>query len=156
MKNTFISFFLVSSIFSIQALAASDASRWSMRFLAKASNSILVASNQSLDQQKVICGISGKKVSTLSQNLKALVDEKISLLTSQQKNEIRSRALSCQDECTCDIYAYYFEQSADPKDKQALTNLSSAKESIKAEARLACAQKFMEFCHSQLLKFISK
>jgi hypothetical protein len=156
MKKSFISFFLVSSMISIQAFAGLDASHWSMRFLARASNSILVASNQSLDQQKVLCGISGRQVSMLSQNLKALVDEKMSHLTTRQKKEIRQHALSCQKECTCDIYSYYFEQSSDPKDKQALTDLSPAKEKMTAETRLVCAQKFSEFCHSQLFKFISK
>ncbi|MGZ5279377.1 MAG: hypothetical protein ACXWC9_05520, partial [Pseudobdellovibrionaceae bacterium] len=86
---------LTSLSLSVLAYAGPDASMWSLRYLARASNSLLVASNQSLDNQKVICQIPGQKTSELSQNLKALVDAKISKLSPKQKAEIRLRSITC-------------------------------------------------------------
>lgn len=142
--------------FSVLAFASQDVSFWSFRYLARASNSLLVASQQSLNQQKVICGIKGEKVSVLSQSLKALVDEKISKLNENQKHAIRSQAGSCVSECSCDIYSYYLEQSQDPSDRAALALLANAHQKVNELDRMQCARKFSEFCTSQLLKTISK
>jgi len=150
-----IGFAIILSL-SALAFAGPNASHWSLRYLARASNSLLVASNQSLDKQKVVCQIPSQKISELSQNLKALVDVKISKLNDKQKTEIRLHSLTCVDECSCDIFSYYLEQSTDPKDKEALGRMNPAADKISTEARLTCAQKFPEFCKSLLLKTISK
>ena len=143
-------------LISLQTYAGLDANYWSLRYLARASNTLLVASQQSLDQQKVVCGISGGRISSLSQSLKALIDAKTAHLTAAQKETIRQQAQSCAKECSCDIFAYYFEQNSDPQDKMALEKTNAAAAAMTAESRLACAKKFPEFCQSQLLKFISK
>ncbi len=147
-----------SSIFSLilfmglGALAALNPSTWSLRYLARASNALLVASDQSLEKKSVMCGIKGAQISALSQGLHALVDAKIAALSTNQKATIRQQASSCADECTCDIYKYHFEKSLDAADTDALKRMSSQFESVTAEKRQACAAKFSEFCSSQLLK----
>jgi len=133
-----------------------EVSHWSLRYLARASNALLVASQQSLEHQKAICGISGSKISQLSQNLKALIDAKISSLNTAQKTAIRQQSATCFSECSCDIFAYSFEGSSSPEDQKALEQIRSSVDKINTDARLACAKNFPEFCSSHLLKSISK
>lgn len=151
------SWFLFSLIFcSIRAFAGPDVSTWSYRYLARASNALLVASDQSLAKKEVICGIDGAKVSMLSQSLKALVDAKIKSLNPKQKSDIRTQAESCRSECTCDLYSYYFEQSSDEMDQKAKFNLDVGDKVVTTDMRVTCAKNFAAFCRSQLLKAISK
>jgi hypothetical protein len=133
-----------------------DASRWSMRFMARASNALLVASQQSLDHQKAICGISGSQVSRLSQNLKSLIDAKIPSLNMSQKSMIRQQVLECQKDCTCDIFAYSLEGSSTSEDQKSLEQIRRSVEKITIQSRLACVKKFPEFCGSSLLKALYK
>lgn len=149
-------FFLCLTPLSQPALAGPEASTWSLKYLARASNSLLVASQQALDKQKPICGISDTRISSMSQSLKALVDSKIAGLNQKQKEAVRKQSTQCQSACTCDIFSYYFEQSSDPLDQKALADIRGKASSTTAEARMACAKKFPEFCQSLLLKTISK
>jgi hypothetical protein len=149
-------FFIFGFTFSIQAQAGLDVSFWSYRYLARASNVLLVASDQYLAKQKIICGINGPSVSKLSQSLKALVDEKIKTLSSAQVAAIRSQVATCQADCSCDLIAYVLEPRSSPADRDAVTLLQTNSKPISSSDRLKCAQNFFQFCQSQLLKKISQ
>jgi hypothetical protein len=148
--------FIFGFTFSIQAFAGLDVSLWSYRYLARASNVLLVASDQHLANEKVICGINGKNISLLSQALKAIVDEKIRKLTFEQKNQIRSQVGSCQEECTCDLYSNLLMIGSSSDDHAAMAKINAVSKPYGPGERLKCAQNFSQFCRSQLLKTISR
>ena len=133
-----------------------DVSTWSLRYLARSSNSLLVASNQAFESKAVLSKMQKKNVSKASHNLKAIIDERISKLSKKEVKEIRTQAKKCASECSCDIFAYYLEKSSDAADKKLLAQITPSAEKMSSKSRLACAQKFKEFCSSNLLKTISK
>lgn len=138
--------FLLSFLFVFSAQASSEVSKWSLRYMARASNLLLVSFDSALENKPLLCGLKKDEPQTLSQNLKALIDEKVQILSAEQKRTIASQAETCEKECTCDILMMAIEK---PSEK--LTQKASA---ITSEQRSQCAQNFQEFCKSQLLKKI--
>jgi len=145
MKKFFILFLFLSSM-GAQAKETTDVSTWSLRYLARASNFLLVASDRLLENKKALCGLEKGQPEQTSQNLKSLIDEKIKSLNSNQKSKIKEQAQSCETECTCDIYLLAIE------DLPAAVSIKAQK--VLPEQRSQCASKFKEFCQSRLFKSI--
>lgn len=146
---------LTSILFSLQGQAASlDSSAWSLRFLARASNLLLVSNDQLLDQKKALCDLKAEELQTMTQNLKSLIDEKIQNMTTSGKTRILQQSKSCEKECTCDIYSLYLESAAGSAHQELSSEISGKASQMKSSQRLHCAQNFKEFCTSELLKKI--
>lgn len=94
------------------------ASAKTLRELAQTSNLLLVLSDRLVSEsdhevKKRTCGLSHKQISERSQKLKALIDKKIESLTANDYRILVARENSCQQECTCDIYALAFERKGE-------------------------------------------
>ncbi len=147
--------YLIAVLLSSQFLyAEEDLSKWSLQYFAKASNSLLVAADQVFDNKKILCGLKKKEVQKSARNLQFLIDVKISQLSKTEIKEIRKQTPLCSKDCSCDIFAYYLEQSKESLDKKLLAKMSPQAEKIDSQARVNCAKKFSEFCESKLLQKI--
>jgi hypothetical protein len=133
-----------------------ESTQWSIRYLARAGNLILAATDAALDKKPGFCGIKYEDSSRLSQNLKALVDEKIRNLTAAQKKQLYVLSETCERDCTCDIYAIALEADSNPKAKALLKELNLRTQQVTPQKRSLCARKFVAFCQSTLLQHLRK
>lgn len=148
-------FLVLISCFAVAA-PGSGSSTWSLRYLARASNFLLVASDAALESQPNICGIQPDQIQKMSLSLKGIIDQKISNLTTRQKQILEKQALTCELECSCDIYSLAYEQQKTQAPPKALEALNEKASRMDSKARQACARQFKEFCDSQLLKRLSQ
>jgi hypothetical protein len=126
--------------------------KWSLRYLAKASNSLLVMNDQLLNNDKPLCKVTKKQLQRSQQKLKSIIDEKISSLTEDQVRDIVSSAETCEKTCACDIFSYYFEKSQELQHKSYSVLSEHKAKNTEFKDRLTCARQFREFCQSDLLK----
>jgi hypothetical protein len=123
---------------------------WSLRFLARTSNFLLVANDSLLAGEKAFCKIEKDQVQPMILNLKKQIDQKLEQLTPLQKKKIRSQTLTCEQECTCDIYALLFEKESDTPSKKLLGEIQKTTSLITSDQRKSCAEKFQSICHTRL------
>lgn len=125
---------------------SAPATQWSLRYLARASNFLLVASDSLLEGKTALCDLKKGQPEMMAQNLKALIDEKIKSLSKEQRKIASQQAESCEQNCTCDILSLAFEQVPESLNEKAAK--------ITPAQRQECAKQFQEFCQSRLLKTI--
>lgn len=125
--------------------------KWSMRYLARSSNFLLVANDSALSKQPLICPMKKSEPPKLSLKLKMIVDEKIKTLSSTQKEQVYEAAKTCELDCSCDIYSLALEKDSDPRAGKLLELVNAKGKNIQMTDRLACAKKFREFCNGSLL-----
>lgn len=149
-----ILFFILT--FNLSALATTDVSKWSLRYLARASNLLLVTSDSLLESKPGLCEIKADEIQKMTMTLKMLVDQKIEKLTAVQKTTIDRQLENCTAECTCDVLALALEKSTKLEDQKKLTALNEKASKVEPAARLQCASSFKEFCSSQLIQALRK
>lgn len=115
----------------------------SLKSLAQKSALLLAVADSDELQKK--CKISASDVSMNSQALKVEVDAKIQSLTEKDFVILNARTTTCQNDCTCSIYALAFETHN--KENKAMKE--SAEKLTQAD-RLKCAKQFNNVC--QLVK----
>lgn len=150
MKTALLIGFLILNL--ALAVQAKGAPKWSMKYLARASNVILVANDQALNKEPIVCKLKRSEPEKLSLNLRKVIDRKIKSLTPDQKEQIYKDAMNCKVDCTCDIYALAMENEKDPKVQKILELANVQGKNTPPEYRVTCAQNFKEFCSSSLLK----
>lgn len=133
-----------------------ESARWTLRYMARAGNLILAATDAALDKKPGYCGIKYEESSRLSQNLKILVDEKIRTLTADQRVQIYENSTTCEKDCTCDILALALAVDPSPKAKESLKALNLKAQKVTPKERSLCARKFVAFCQSTLLQTLRK
>lgn len=151
-----ILFFLLI-LTSISNAQTPNYGKWSLSFLAKSSNSLLVISDQILNNEKPVCPqTKSDDLMFMQQKLKSLIDEKIQNLNTIQTEKVITLIETCESDCSCDIFSLYIESF--PKKisatKTALLNKKAS--SVTSEQRLTCAINFKYFCKSDLFKFLEK
>lgn len=111
--------------------------------LARTSNAILVLSDRlgSGKPGPKSCGFEFEQISELSQNLKMQIDGKIASLKSNDIKVIQSRAVSCEKDCTCDIYALALESK-----KITDEVLQSKAAQVSTEQREKCMNQIKNIC----------
>ncbi len=102
-----------------------------LRELAQNSNALLV--------QK--CGLTAARISAISQKLKAEVDFKIASLKDSDFTLLEKRAKTCDQECTCDIYALALE-----KKQIQIESLNPKAASLSTQQRNVCASRLQKPC----------
>ena len=144
-------YILIFTLFFVNSINAET-----LRNLAKASNAFLVIGDLLLDEKtktsNLTCQIKFEKISPVSQALKSLIDQKVRSLIEKDYLIIQSRLSKCKAECTCDIYAYAFEN----KDSKIAKSFSSVAETTTSEDRLKCYKQIAAFCDSPIFKSILK
>jgi hypothetical protein len=145
---------LATLLFSTHLLASTggESSQWSMRYLARASNFLLVASDAALEKKPLMCGLKKEEPQELILKLKYQIEQKIQRLTTAQKEKIYRWALNCEKDCSCDIFSLALEKDSDSRGGKFLELVNSKGSHTTPAERKACARKFKEFCSSQLLK----
>lgn len=108
-------------------------------------STVLLALTENHDLAKA-CQIDTGKISALSQKLKIKVDQKIAALGSGDFKIIKSRAQTCEHDCTCNIYALAIEGSGE---NNVTIERKAATESAKDRRR--CVKAWKDFC--RLIKF---
>ncbi len=126
-------------IFSIVFIAVAKSEAETLQSLAQKSMIVLVLADEVSLQKK--CHFKPENISTLSQKLKSAVDRKISTLTDKDLSILSQRAGSCENDCSCAIYALGFEMKN--KTHQML-NDKARKET--ATDRLRCISKVKDVC----------
>lgn len=130
---------LLSIVMGFQTLSAET-----LKSLAHRSTVLLALSeNESMAKQ---CNANSEKISELSQKLKAKVDKKISELSPGDYKIIKSRAKSCELECSCSIYALAMETAGENNvtiERKAATETPTD--------RRRCVKDWKDYC--QLTKF---
>lgn len=129
-----------------------NAQPWSLLYLARASNSLLVANDQIADGKSAICRLSKTQASTATANLHVLIDEKIKTLQLPQHKKIEKQAVKCLQTCSCDIFSYYFDKSASIINNKIKSTVDELAKSTTPKIRAECAKNFQEFCSSELFK----
>ncbi len=128
----------------------------SLKNLAKASNAFLAIGDLLLDEKtkesKLTCDLKFEKISPVNQSLKALIDQKVRSLIEKDFKIVEKRLSSCKADCTCDIYAYAFEN----KDQKISKSFSTLAETTTTADRLNCYKKLDSFCDSAIFKAILK
>lgn len=126
-------------IFSVVLFVVAKSGAETLQSLAQKSMIVLVLADEVTLQKK--CHFKPENISTLSQKLKSVVDQKISTLTDKDLAILSKRAETCQNDCSCAIYALGFEMKN--KTHQMLNDKAS-KET--ATDRLRCISKIKDIC----------
>lgn len=132
------------------------AKKWSLKYLARASNSLLVINDQLVAKEKPICSIEKKQLRKLQQSLKIIIDQKIGSLKPEQVKDIIQTSETCEKSCSCDIFSYYFEKGTEHQHKSYAVLAGHKAKSTSSEDRLTCARSFKEFCKSDLMNALRK
>lgn len=119
--------------FFILIVALSQAA--TLKHLAKTSNALLVLAD------KPQCGYELSEISMLSQNLQADIDAKIMSLKETDLEIIKNRIPTCQQDCTCDIYALALE-----KKNQTDEALNQKASRLTMSDRKKCVKSFKPLC----------
>ncbi len=144
-------------ITSISNAQTPDYGKWSLSFLAKSSNSLLVISDQILNNEKPICPqAKPDDLMFMQQKLKSLIDEKIQNLNSKQSEKAITLIEGCESDCSCDILSLYFENFPQKISATQTAQLNKKASIVTSEQRLNCATNFKDFCKSALFKFLRK
>ncbi len=132
------------------------AKKWSLKYLARASNTLLVINDHILAKEKAICSLEKKQLRKVQQNLKIIIDEKIASLKPTQVQDIVQMSETCEQSCSCDIFSYYFEKGTEHQHKSYAVLAAHKAQATATEDRLQCAKKFKEFCKSDLMTALKK
>ena len=135
------------------AAGTNTSSQWSIRYLARASNFLLTASDLNLQENKSLCDFKPDEPAQLSLPLRALIDEKLKTLSVSQMETIYNQTKLCKKECSCDIYALVLE-SPRRTDSNVLKEIETQGKQLQISDRKRCAENFSEFCRSRLLKYL--
>lgn len=138
--------FLNFAVFFVAATAHADVKTWRLQELARSSNFLLVEMDKILAHKKSVCRLDAVSLSQASQNLKALIDQRVLELADQQQ-QIINLTKTCKTDCTCETYEYALEKMTSSEKYSTLVKYS-------AEDRQKCAQKIINFCQSKLFKSI--
>lgn len=152
MKTAILILLFIST--NVLAAQGPDVTKWSMRYLARASNALLVANDAAINNQPIMCGIKKSETQALSMNLKKIIDEKIKTLVPSQKEQIYKAAETCEADCTCDGYSLVLEAQSekDPKAGKLMDLVNVKGKKLEAKDRMACVKSFKGFCNGSLLK----
>lgn len=116
-----------------------------LREMAQTSNLLLVLSDRvssgDSEVKKRSCGMSYKQISARSQKLKSQIDQKIDSLTEGDYKILEKRIGSCEQDCTCDIYALAFEKKEKPDEI-----LNQKAEQMTMQSREKCAALIKNIC----------
>lgn len=125
-----------------------SAQTWRLQELGRASNALVFAMDQLLAHKKASCGLDAAGVSQASQNLKALIDQRVQELSApmDKRAEVAQLLKSCAQDCTCETYEYALEKMT------GIEHNSSPK--LTAEKRKACVARATNFCQSKIFKAI--
>lgn len=124
--------------------------KWSLKYLGRASNFLMVLSDQYLEKSKPLCDIPKNQLGKLQKNLRKTIDKKIESLSDAQKTDIIRMAETCEKSCACDTFSYYFDRSKSHEHKSYSILAAHKSQNMSDEERLACAKSFKEFCTSDL------
>lgn len=126
-------------IIFIAFLGISTAHAVTLKSLAQKSALLLAVADSEVLQKK--CNLSSVDISGLSQTLKADVDAKIQSLTEKDFKILDNRTSTCQNDCTCSIYALAYE--ARNKENAKMKELAV---SLTQKDRLKCTEKYKNIC----------
>lgn len=135
---------------------AQEVTRWSLKYMARASSLLMAAHEQSLNKEPNVCRLSSEDVTKMTDSLKKLTEERIKLMSSSEKDQVMKDLRSCDQDCTCDGYFRFLESQSDAKFKSAISNLESTALRVGMKERARCAKAFVEFCQSNLAKVLRK
>ncbi len=134
-----LSFFIVMVFSSAEVVAKT------LREMARTSNVLLVLSDRlgsdDSEIKKRSCGMSYKQISARSQKLKSQIDQKIDSLTPGDFRILEKRIGSCEQECTCDIYALAFEKKE--KENEVLNQKAAQ---MTQQSREKCMSQIKNIC----------
>lgn len=140
---------LLNALLAVVLLCSATANAapkvWKLQELARASNALLVEMDELLAHKKSACKLDAAGVSQASQNLKALIDERVVQL-SEQKDQVLKLMKTCKKDCSCDTYEYALEKMTGSETGTTQTKFS-------ASERKTCAKTF-GLCTSKLFKAI--
>lgn len=125
-------------------LTVSKSPARTLQSLARLSNALLVLTDEATTQTSdKSCGLTTQDLSMKSQLLHALIDEKTEKLTPADFRILAERAATCEQDCTCDIYAYALEKREKPiqliAEKASKTDLNSRKKCL-IQMKSICSQ----------------
>ena len=113
--------------------------------MAQTSNLLLVLSDRvgsgDPEVKKRSCGMSFEQISASSQKLKSQIDQKIDSLTAGDYRILEKRIISCEQDCTCDIYALAFEKKEKPNEV-----LGKKASLMTIESREKCVAQLKNIC----------
>jgi hypothetical protein len=135
---------LLSCLFILN-FAGTGLSAKTLREMAQTSNLLLVLSERvgsgDSEVKKRSCGMSYKQLSARSQKLKSQIDQKIETLSANDYKVLERRIGSCEQDCTCDIYALAFEKIDKPNEA-----LNQKAAQLTIENREKCVAQIKKIC----------
>lgn len=136
--------FIPLSVFLLTLTGFQWSSAETLKSLALRSTVLLTLSEN--DTMAKECHVDSEKISLLSQKLKAKVDKKVAALGPGDFKVIKARAQTCEQDCSCSIYALAIEVSGE---NNVMIERKAATES--AVDRRRCVKSWKDYC--QLIKF---
>lgn len=130
---------------------------WAYSYLTKAANFLLVATDAPAEDQKKWCGLTNKQAMELNPLLQAMIDQKISLYKKLGlPAKILQQVNRCTLYCTCGLFADLLSEFPQKISAPRLRELEQEAQNLAASKRQVCAQRFTEFCSSELLTYLKK
>jgi hypothetical protein len=148
--------FIASVLFVSQSVFASNSEgRFTLKDLAQASSFLLWQSELVLSG-KSACFQNSMEISTASQKLKSMVDEKIGKLSKNDYKILKNRIKNCNVDCSCPIYQLAFEKASEAKievlSTQLQTELEVKSRGLSADSHRECAKVNKWNCRNRVNK----